>query len=355
MTIPYLSLKKITALHAEELQQATADVVANGWYLQGEHVASFEKEYAAYTGARHCIGVANGLDALILMLQGYKELGMLHDGDEVIVPANTYIATILSITENNLKPVLIEPRLDTLQIDDEKIEQAITSKTRAIMLVNLYGYKAYTERIGSICKEHNLLLFTDCAQSHGLHTEGNCAHSFYPGKNLGAFGDAGAVTTNDDKLADVVRALGNYGSSRKYVFNYRGRNSRLDELNAAVLSVKLRHLDDDNRRRQQIADEYIANIHHELITLPSAEGVHHIFPILTPERDSLQKYLHENGIGTMIHYPIPPHKQQAYAEWNNLSFPITEHIHACELSLPLNQAMTDEEVAYVIKVINNWR
>lgn len=369
MEIPYLSLKRITDMHADEIQQAVRDTVDSGWYLQGERIARFEREFATYCGTKHCIACANGLDALSLILQAHKELGRLHDGDEVIVPANTYIATILSITENNLVPVLVEPsplpsKGGTLegngslpfQIDDSKIEEAITEKTKAIMLVNLYGYNSYTEKIGEICKKHDLILMVDCAQSHGITPPPGAGglFSFYPGKNLGALADAGAVTTDDDELAAVIRALGNYGSEQKYVFGYRGRNSRMDEISAAVLSVKLKYLDEDNKRREEIAEQYIAGINNPLIVLPPSGGVHHIFPVLCKERDRLQAYLKEHGIGTMIHYPIPPHKQKCYEEWNHLSFPITEQIHREELSLPINQAMTNEEVDYIINTINKW-
>ncbi len=361
MNIPYLNLKDITAMHAEEINQACFDVVESGWYLQGKAVEKFEQEYAEYTESKHCISCANGLDALTLMLRACKELGRLKEGDEIIVPANTYIATILAITENNLTPVLVEPRFDNFQIDDSLIEEAITNKTCAIMLVHLYGYNAYTPIIGELCSKYNLLLFQDCAQAHGLNSgvpeNIMCAeaHSFYPGKNLGALADAGAVVTNDDELADVVRALGNYGSNRKYVFDYKGLNSRMDELNAAVLSVKLKYLDADNCRRQEITDMYLAGIANKDIKLPPADGVHHIFPVLSSTRDKLQDYLKCEGIGTMIHYPIPPHKQHCYKEWNDLSLPITEQIHSRELSLPLNQAMTNEEVSYVIEKINDYR
>jgi len=360
-------------MHADEIQQAVREAVDSGWYLQGERIARFEREYAEYVGAKHCVSCANGLDALTLMIRAYKELAKLKDGDEVIVPANTYIATILSITENNLRPVLVEPRLDNLQINDSLIEEAITERTKAIMIVHLYGYNSYTNKIGEICKKHNLLLLEDCAQSHGLERVstprplgafdslskcrygGGSAWSFYPGKNLGALADAGAITTDDEELAEVFRAIANYGSSQKYVFPYQGRNSRMDELSAAVLSVKLKFLDADNRRRQEIADYYIDNIKNPSIILPSREGVHHIFPILTPRRDELQTYLKENGVGTVIHYPIPPHKQECYKEWNNLSFPVTERIHREELSLPLNQAMTQEEVIYITETINKFK
>lgn len=354
--IEYLSLKRITAMYAEEIQEAVRRVVDSGWYLQGQAVRQFEQEYATYIGTKHCISCANGLDALTLILRAYIELGMMQPGDEVIVPANTYIATILSITENRLKPILVEPCLETLQIDDSRIEEAITAGTRAIMLVNLYGKKAYTERIGKLCQQHHLLLIEDCAQSHGIQVEGDAqAHSFYPGKNLGALGDAGAVTTDDDRLAAVIRALANYGSSRKYVFPYRGRNSRMDEIQAAVLSVKLKYLDDDNARRKAIAAYYDAHINHPDIHLPddnTSDCVYHIYPVLCERRDELMAYLKEKGIETVIHYPIPPHRQECYKEWHEISLPVTELIHQRELSLPCNQAMTQEEVEYVVQTMN---
>ena len=355
--VKYLSLQQITAMHADEIQAAVNKVVSSGWYLQGEAVAAFEQEYATYTAAKHCISCGNGLDALTLMLQAYIETGKLKPGDEVIVPANTYIATILAITNNHLKPILVEPRWDTLQIDDELIEEAITPDTRAIMLVNLYGRQAFTEHIGTICKQHGLLLFEDCAQSHGIAMHGDAqAHSFYPGKNLGALGDAGAVTTDDDQIAQIIRALGNYGSSRKYVFPYRGRNSRMDEIQAAVLRVKLQYLNQDNARRQEIADFYNTNITSERIQIPAFRhaNVYHIYPVMCKERELLQQHLLSNGIETAIHYPIPPHQQECYKEWNTLSFPITERIHQQELSLPCNQAMTDAEVEAVVEAVNRF-
>lgn len=369
MNIPYLSLKAVTAQHAEEIQQAVRCVVDNGWYLLGEEVKAFETEYARYVGAKHCVACANGLDALTLIMRAYKEMGKLEDGDEIIVPSNTYIATILAISANNLKPVLVEPRLTvdgetlvmgrgSLEIDEDLIEASITPRTRGVMLVHLYGFNAYTERIGEMCRRHNLLLMHDCAQSHGVRVEtGDAwAHSFYPGKNLGALGDAGCVTTNDDRLAQTIRTLANYGSSRKYVFPYKGQNSRMDEIQAAVLRIKLRYLDEDNDRRREIAMRYNREIRNRLVTLPpvTEDAVYHIFPILCSERDRLQQYLKDNGIGTMIHYPIPPHRQEAYREWNALSYPISEKIHREELSLPCNQTMTDEEVTYVIQTINQF-
>lgn len=366
--IKFLDLQRVTALYAEEYHEAMSRVADSGWYLQGKKVAQFEQDYAAYIGTHYCIGVANGLDALTLIYRAYVEMGMMQPGDEVIVPANTYIASILAITENRLKPVLVEPRFETLEIDDSLIESHITPHTRSIMIVHLYGRCAYTERIGDICRRHNLLLVEDNAQAHGcaFHLTPNtqktgslghaAGHSFYPAKNMGAFGDAGAVTTNDGALAEMIRALGNYGSSKKYVFNHRGRNSRMDELQAAVLSVKLRHLEKDNRHRKTIAHRYIEALERVEgitlpLTLPDEQNVWHLFPIFSKERDHLQQRLAEKGVETMIHYPIPPHKQRCFAQWNDLSFPITERIHNEELSLPISQAMTLDEVEQVTAIL----
>lgn len=365
--IKFLDLKAVTAMHADEISAAVQRVVNSGWYLQGNENKAFAEEYARYIGTRHCVGCGNGLDALTLILRAYKEMGRLHDGDEVIVPANTYIATILAITENNLTPVLVEPRIDTFQIDDNLIERAITSRTRAIMIVHLYGLCAYTERINEICHNHNLLLIEDNAQAHGCRYNdrltgslGNAAaHSFYPGKNLGALGDGGAVTTDDEELANIVGALGNYGSERKYVFKYKGRNSRLDEIQAAVLRVKLKYLDADNALRRSIAMQYIEHIDNPLLTLPSTDychrSVHHIFPVLCSEREHLQQHLLNQGIQTMIHYPIPPHRQQCYADMGLLSLPITERIHSEELSFPLNPTLQQEEIERIIEAANSFK
>lgn len=363
--IPFLSLKDTTALHGEEIQDAVARVTHSGWYLQGEENEKFEQAYSNYIGTKYTVGCANGLDALIWIFRAYIELGILVPGDEIIVPANTYIATILSITENGLIPVLCEPRFNTLEIDDSIIESLITERTKAIVIVHLYGRLAYTEKIGAICKKHNLLLIEDNAQAHGCRAEDGkrtgsigdaAAHSFYPGKNLGALGDGGAVTTNDALLAETVRTLANYGSSKKYVFKYCGRNSRLDEIQAAVLNIKLKYLDEDNRRRQEIAAYYYSNIHNPAIILPvrltNENNVYHLFPILCAERDRLQQYLSENGIGTMIHYPIPPHKQECYAQWNSLFLPITEQIAARELSLPIGSAMVLSELKDICIALN---
>ena len=365
--IKYLDLKAVTAMHTDEISAAVQRVVDSGWYLQGAENKAFAEEYARYIGTRYCVGCGNGLDALTLILRAYKEMGRLHDGDEVIVPANTYIATILAITENNLTPVLVEPRIDTFQIDDRQIERAITSRTHAIMIVHLYGQCAYTERIYEICLSHNLLLIEDNAQAHGCQYNdrltgslGNAAaHSFYPGKNLGALGDGGAVTTDDEELANMIRALGNYGSERKYVFKYKGRNSRLDEIQAAVLRVKLKYLDADNTLRRNIAMQYIEHIDNPLLTLPSTDychsSVHHIFPVLCSERERLQQHLLNQGIQTMIHYPIPPHRQQCYADIGLLSLPITERIHSEELSLPLNPTLQQEEIERIIEAANSFK
>ena len=365
--IKFLDLQKTTALHGQEIQQAVSQVVSSGWYLQGLANQTFEQHFAQYIGTKHCVGVANGLDALIWIYRAYVEMGVMKPGDEVIVPANTYIASILALTENGLKPVLVEPRRDTLEIDPEQVEAAITSRTRSILIVHLYGRCAYTDRIGQLCQKHGLKLVEDNAQAHGCrHTDGRrtgsighaSGHSFYPGKNLGALGDGGAVTTDDDELAACIRALANYGSQRKYVFKYKGRNSRLDEIQAAVLDVKLAHLDADNRQRQQIAAYYYDHLSHPLVELPvrlpDAQNVYHIFPILSPQRDKLQQYLTEKGVQTLIHYPIPPHKQECYREWNTLSLPVTERIHDEELSLPIGPAMTMEEVREVVEIINSW-
>ena len=368
----FLSLKDVTALHGAEINEAVSRVVNGGWYLQGKENEKFEADYAAYIGTKYCVGCANGLDALIWIFRAYIEMGVMRPGDEVIVPANTYIATILSITENGLKPVLVEPKLNTLEIDEEKIEEAITPKTKAICIVHLYGRIAYTEKIGALCKKYNLKLVEDNAQAHGCRFTDGCrtgnlgdaaGHSFYPGKNLGALGDGGAVTTNDPELAATIRALANYGSQKKYVFKYTGRNSRLDEIHAAVLDVKLKYLDEDNAHRQQMARLYYEGINNPLIILPDRlddeQNVYHIFPVLCEKRDELQAYLKENGVGTVIHYPIPPYKQECYsnAEWNipRLVRPITDKIHEMELSLPMGPAIIADEVNRVIEVINAFK
>lgn len=366
MQVPFLSLKDITDKYSAEIHEAVKRVVDSGWYLQGNENERFEKNYSNYIGSKYTIGCANGLDALIWILRGYIELGVMKPGDEVIVPANTYIASILAITENNLVPVLVEPSMETLQIDDSFIEEKITAKTKAIMIVHLYGQCAYTEKIATLCKKYNLKLIEDNAQAHGCLYQGRktgclgdaAGHSFYPGKNLGALGDAGAVTTNDQELAKAIRSLANYGSSKKYVFQYQGRNSRLDEIQAAVLDVKLKYLDEDVALRQNVAKRYIAEIKNPKVRLPVvpdfAAHAFHLFPIFCENRDELQKYLAEKGIGTNIHYPIPPHKQECYNEWNGLNLPVTEKIHREELSLPMSPCLTVEQVDWVIQCVNEW-
>ncbi len=394
--IKFLDLQKITAKYSDEIHEAVDRVVDSGWYLQGEENKKFEEGYSKFIGTKYCIGVANGLDALIWILRAYIELGIIKEGEEVIVPANTYIASILAITENNLVPVLVEPNINTFQIDENKIEEAITPKTKAIMIVHLYGRCAYTDKIGEICKKYNLKLIEDNAQAQGCYhisekvkgksdpqnevqeprnyevmreqlrtgSIGDAAgHSFYPGKNLGAFGDAGAVTTDNEELANTIRTLANYGSSKKYVFKYTGRNSRLDEIQAAVLSVKLKYLDKDNAHRKEIAKYYIENIKNPKIILPQVEDynshVFHIFTILCQQRDELQNYLTENGVQTLIHYPIPPHLQECYQsnfklQFLNFKFEITERIHNEELSLPISPVMSMEEAKIVVELINKF-
>ena len=366
MRVSFLDLKEITGKYHEGIHAAVREVIDSGWYLRGQVVERFEAHYSEYIGAKHCVGVANGLDALTLILQAYKELGVMQEGDEVIVPSNTYIASILAISQNGLIPVLVEPDGKTMELDGARLEEAVTKRTRAVMLVHLYGRCAYTEEIGRICKKYNLKLIEDNAQAHGCRfgdvrtgSLGDAAgHSFYPGKNLGALGDGGAVTTNDTELAGVVRKLANYGSGEKYVFQYRGCNSRLDELQAAVLDVKLSALDEDNRIRRSHAAHYIKGIQNPAILLPELpkkeENVFHIFPIRCWGRDKLQEYLRSQGVETLIHYPIPPHRQGAYREWNGKSYPISEQIHATELSLPMGPTLTVEQAEYVIQKVNEW-
>jgi dTDP-4-amino-4,6-dideoxygalactose transaminase len=409
--IKFLDIQKITESFEPELSQAIQRVIKRGWFLLGEEVAAFDKEYSTYIGAKHCIGVANGIDALRLILKAYIEMGVMQEGDEVIVPANTYIATILAITDNRLKPVLVEPDINTYNIDISLIEQHITSRTKAIMVVHLYGQASWSEQLEAIAKKYNLKIIEDNAQAAGacyvpefqssrVSESGNkiktlrhwnpetmkrtgslgdaAGHSFYPGKNLGALGDGGAVTTDDDELATIVRAMANYGSSKKYINEYKGLNSRLDEIQAAVLRVKLPRLDEDNARRREIAGYYFNNITNPEIILPNnrqptadnsqpqpgvnlspfsfnLSHVWHLFVIRHPERDRLQQYLTDNGIQTLIHYPVPPHKQSAYREWNSLSFPVTEKIHREVLSLPVSQLMEETEAMKVTEIINKFK
>ncbi len=365
--VKFLDLQAFTAMHGDEIKAAVNRVIDSGWFLQGNENQQFELDYAKYIGTGHCVAVANGLDALKLIMRGYKEMGIMKDGDEIIVPANTYIATILAITDNNLVPILVEPTFDHFEMDIDQVEQHITPRTKGVMTVHLYGRIAYNDKLGEICKKYGLKLMEDCAQSHGCAWKGiktgalgdAAAHSFYPAKNLGALGDAGAVTTNDQELASVIRALANYGSPQKYVFKYVGMNSRMAETDAAVLDVKLKYLDEDNQARQQLAAYYYENIKNPLITLPKRiadeNNVYHQFPIFCEKRDELQAFMKENGIQTLIHYPIPPHKQECYKTWNNCSYPITEKIHAQELSIPMNQVLKRLEAKLIVDSLNSFR
>jgi dTDP-4-amino-4,6-dideoxygalactose transaminase len=368
--IPFLDLKAVNNSYEPELTEAVIRVTKSGRYLLGSEVQVFEEEYSTFIGTVHCIGVGNGLDALRLIFKAYMELGIMKAGDEIIVPANTYIASILAITDNKLIPVLVEPDNVTFNIDPGRIEEKITERTKGIMLVHLYGQNSMSSKIDGLVKKYSLKLIEDNAQAAGCFYEqqrtgsiGDAAgHSFYPGKNLGALGNGGAITTNDDKLALLIRALSNYGSTKKYVSDYQGLNSRLDEIQAAILRVKLKRLDADNQRRREIAQFYCENINHPEIILPQltthnsqpTTHIWHLFVIRTPLREKLQQYLTENQIQTLIHYPIPPHRQLAYKEWNELSFPITENIHNEVLSLPMSQVMSDEEVDKVLLVFRNY-
>ena len=397
--IKFLDLQKVTSSFEPELSSAITRVVKSGWFLLGEECAAFEREFAEFIGSKHCIGTANGLDALRLILKAYIALGVMHEGDEIIVPANTFIATILAITDNRLKPVLVEPDIDTYNIDPALIEQAVTARTKAIIVVHLYGQACWSVEITEIAKKYNLKVIEDNAQAAGAVTIthgtpvaagiqvpvvkrtgslGDAAgHSFYPGKNLGALGDGGAVTTDDDELRATIRYLANYGSTQKYVHDYKGLNSRLDEIQAAVLRVKLPCLDTDNQRRRIIAGFYAKNIINPGIILPrvcqnssgsmipgnstddqitgALNHVWHLYVVRCRERDRLKKYLDENGIQTLIHYPVPPHKQKAYAEYVNLILPVTEKIHREVLSLPISPVMTDDEVEKVVELLNEFK
>ncbi len=364
--IKFLDLKAINDSFEPKLSIAIQKVLDSGWYLLGNEVNIFEQKYASFIGTSNCIGVANGLDALRLIFKAYIELGVMKEGDEIIVPANTYIASILAITDNRLKPILVEPDIDTYNIDTTLIEAKITKRTKAIMLVHLYGQNAMSPKIECLRKEYDLKLIEDNAQAAGClyrwqrtGSIGDASgHSFYPGKNLGAIGDGGAVTTNNPELAEIIRALANYGSHQKYEFKYQGINSRLDEIQAAVLNVKLEDLDTNNNYRKKVAKYYLNNIKHPNIIIPSVEEwsshVFHIFPILTNKRNQLQQYLSQNNVQTLIHYPIPPHKQKCYEEILNFSLPITEKIHQEELSLPISQVITTNELAIVCELLNKW-
>lgn len=371
MRIKFLDLKKINNSYEPDLSNAIKRVLDSGRYLLGDEVKAFEEEYSNYIGTKHCIGVANGLDALRLILRAYKETGSMKDGDEIIVPDNTYIASILSITENRLKPILVEPDIKTYNIDPYIIERNITERTKGIMLVHLYGQNAMHKEIQRLVEKYDLKLIEDNAQAHGCIYNGKrtgslghaAGHSFYPGKNLGALGDAGAVTTDDDQLADVIRTIANYGSKIKYHNQYKGLNSRLDEIQAAVLRVKLKRLDADNQRRREIAQYYLENIKNPEIILPCCltpeacrpDHVWHLFVIRTHQRQKLQEYLSANGIQTLIHYPVPPHKQKAYLNFNNLSLPVTEKVHHEVISLPISPVVDLADIEAVINAINSLK
>ena len=370
--VSFLDLKKINEERLEELSRAAIDVIKSGHYIFGESVRNFEREFSNYCGTKYCVGVANGLDALTLTLRAWKELGVLSEGDEVIVPANTYIASILAITENNLTPVLVEPDPQSLNLCPINARAAITDKAKVILPVHLYGRAADMIAFAGLAEEFGLKILEDAAQAHGAIIEGKrvgswgdaAAFSFYPGKNLGALGDAGAVTTNDPELADVIRCIGNYGSRQKYINEYQGVNSRLDEIQAAYLRVKLPHLDADTERRREIAIRYFQEIENPYVSLSflsedmGSDLKHHafhLFPVMCSDRERLQAHLQESGVQTLIHYPVPPHKQKAFKEWNQLSFPITEHIHQSVLSLPISPVMEGEDVARVVEAVNAFR
>lgn len=360
--IKFLDLKKINNRYREEIDSRIKNILDKGWYLQGEENENFTKNFANFCGTKFALGVANGLDALNLIIKAYG----FGNGDEIIVPANTYIATILAISENGCIPILVEPDIKTYNINPDSIEEKITSKTKAIMVVHLYGQAVQMEKIWEIAKKYNLKIIEDSAQAHGAIYQENrtgnlgdaSGFSFYPGKNLGCMGDGGAVTTNDEELFNKIKAIANYGSDRKYHHIYKGVNSRLDEIQAAILDIKLKHLDSDNNKRREISKYYRENIKNSKIILPDTydekSHVWHIFAVRTQNRDEFQKYLTEKGIQTIIHYPTPPHKQGAYKEWNNLSFPITEEIHNTILSLPISPVMTDSEIEKVVEVVNEF-
>lgn len=356
--IPFLDLKKLNEPFEVAFQEKMKQFLAEGWYILGNEVTSFETNFAAYTNSKYCIGVGNGLDALVLIFKAYIQLGKLQKGDEVIVPANTYIASVLAVLQADLVPVLVKPRLETYNINPELIEAKITSKTKAILPVHLYGQLCEMDQINAIAKKHNLLVIEDGAQAHGVDSKSKntVAYSFYPGKNLGALGDGGAITTNDAEVANVLFSLRNYGSKIKYENEFIGVNSRLDELQAAFLNVKLPHLDNENKTRREIAKTFISQIKNDKLVLPfwdeTNSHVFHLFVIRTENRTALQAYLKENGIDSMIHYPIPPHKQKALANWNHLSFPITEKIHREVLSIPLNSTLTTVEIEKICTILN---
>lgn len=365
MTVKFLDLQAVNKPYMDELAAAARKVIEGGWYIHGAETDAFEREFAAFCGSAHCIGVANGLDALRMILEAYQVLGLMREGDEVMVPSNTFIASVLAISQSRLKPVLVEPDPQTYNIDPQKLQQALTPKTKAVMAVHLYGQLADMEPIAAFCKANGLLLIEDSAQAHGaMHNNGRKAgnlgdvagFSFYPGKNLGALGDGGAVTTNNDQLAECIRALGNYGSQKKYHHSYKGFNSRLDEIQAAFLRIRLKGLEIENNHRRMLAQVYRSKLSLNGLVVPfeAPYGTHvyHLFPVLHPKRDELQTYLAQNGIQTLVHYPVAPHKQTAYQEIGNLSLPIAEHIHACELSLPISPVHTHRDIEYVADVVN---
>ncbi|HRE77016.1 MAG TPA: DegT/DnrJ/EryC1/StrS family aminotransferase [Flavobacterium sp.] len=361
--IKFFDLKKVNQPYEKAFHEKLEQFMQRGWYILGDEVKLFEENFANYCQSKHCIGVGNGLDALVLIFKAYIELGKLQKGDEVIIPANTYIASVLSILQADLVPILVEPKLETFNLNPNLIVEKITSKTKAILVVHLYGQLAEMDKIDAIAKQNNLLIIQDAAQSHGVHIPSPIAHhpsaySFYPSKNLGCLGDGGAVVTNDHELSRVIKAMRNYGSEKKYVNDFIGINSRLDEIQAAFLNVKLDDLDQDNQKRREIANRYLTEIRNDKIVLPfydgSANHVFHLFVIRTENRNELQEYLNEKGIETMIHYPIPPHQQKALAAFSSLSFPITEKIHREVLSLPMSPVLTREEVSHVIQVINRY-
>ncbi|MGG7552580.1 DegT/DnrJ/EryC1/StrS family aminotransferase [Chryseobacterium arthrosphaerae] len=365
--IKFLDLQKVNLQYQNEIETKLLEVFRSGWYLMGSQLSNFEKNLSDYIGVQHTIGVANGLDALRLILRAYIELGVMNIGDEIIVPSNTYIASILAISDNGLFPVLVEPEINTYNIDISKIEEKITSKTKGILIVHLQGRVVFSDSLKVIAQKHNLKIIEDNAQAIGAEWNGTksgnlgdaAGFSFYPGKNLGALGDAGAVTTNDDDLMKTIRALANYGSNQKYVNIYKGLNSRLDEIQAAVLDIKLKYIDKENEIRREISKRFINEIKNPAVILPEYpadenEHVWHVFVIRSKRRDELQSYLTENGVQTLIHYPIPPHKQEAYKDWNDLSFPISEKIHAEVLSLPISPVMDEEEINKIIEIINKF-
>ena len=373
MVYSFLDISKINIRFKKDMLHKFRSIIIDGQYILGNELREFEKDYSKYIGTNYCIGVGNGLDALRLIFRAYLELGVFKPDDEIIVPANTYIASILAISDNHLKPILVEPNLETYNINPDNIEKAITSKTKAILIVHLYGQNALTEKIFEIANKYDLKIIEDNAQAHGAMYKGKrtgslgeaAGHSFYPGKILGALGDGGAVTTNNKYLADVIRTLGNYGSSQKYVHNFKGLNSRLDELQAAFLRIKLPYLESDNKVRRNIAAYYSEQLDPDKFILPklidnsqsiinNLSHVWHLYVIRHPERDRLQKYLLDNGVETIIHYPIPPHKQKAYSEYSHLSLPITEKIHNEVLSLPISQVQTIDDTKKIVGILNKF-